>query len=97
MDFNHELLDDRVVIMPDPVEVKTAVGLFIPDSAQRKTIIGTVIAIGKGTIAPDTGKEIPMFIKAGDKVMYNKFEFDEMPSFPQYIIGRQSSIISIIK
>ena len=41
-------LADRVLIEAAPAEVKTASGIFIPDTAKEKPQQGTVIAVGKG-------------------------------------------------
>lgn len=57
-------LKDRVLVEVEEVKEKTASGLYIPQSAQEKTQIGTVKAIG-------SDKEIT--VKVGDKVMYDKY------------------------
>lgn len=58
-------LQDRVLIKAGEAETVTASGLHIPATAQEKTQTGTVVAIGddKDAIA----------VKAGDKVMYDKY------------------------
>ena len=43
-------LADRVLIQPAPVEMKTASGIIIPDSAKEKPLIGEIIAVGKGKV-----------------------------------------------
>ena len=49
-------------------------GLIIaPDVAQRRPTTGKVVSAGKGKIATDTGKLIPMQIRVGDSVMYSNF------------------------
>lgn len=57
-------LKDRVLVKVEEVKEKTASGLYIPQSAQEKTQIGTVEAIG-------SDKEIA--VKVGDRVMYDKY------------------------
>ena len=47
--MNIKPLSDRVVILPNPAEEKTAGGLFIPDTAKEKPLMGTVKAVGPGT------------------------------------------------
>jgi len=57
-------LGDRVLVKVSESESKTKGGLFIPDNAKEKTTQGTVIAIG-------SSDEIK--VKAGDKVLYDKY------------------------
>ena len=42
-------LSDRVLVLPNAAEEKTAGGLFIPDTAKEKPLMGKVIAVGPGT------------------------------------------------
>ena len=59
-------LSDRVLVKPNPAEEKTAGGLFIPDTAKEKPLMGKVVAAGPGTA------DIKMEVKVGDTVMYGK-------------------------
>ena len=56
---------DRVVIKRTEEENRTAGGIIIPDTAQEKTQIATVIAIGD-----DTDK---IKVQPGERVMYDKY------------------------
>ena len=47
--MNVKPLSDRVLILPNPAEEKTAGGLIIPDTAKEKPLAGKVIAVGPGT------------------------------------------------
>ena len=47
--MNVKPLADRVLILPNPAEEKTAGGLFIPDTAKEKPLAGKVVAVGPGT------------------------------------------------
>src|SRR5690606_2548844 len=68
-----ELFDDRVLVKPNAAEEKSAGGIIIPDTAQEKPQKGTVVAVGKGKYADQTGTLIPMHVKAGDVIMYGKY------------------------
>ncbi|MFP4619475.1 MAG: co-chaperone GroES, partial [Spirochaetaceae bacterium] len=57
-------LGDRVLVKLEEVEEKTAGGIFIPQTAQEKTQTGIVEAVGE-----DEG----ITVKAGQKVMYDKY------------------------
>ena len=58
--MNVKPLSDRVLILPNPAEEKTAGGLIIPDTAKEKPLAGKVIAVGPGTseIKKYAGQEI---------------------------------------
>jgi chaperonin GroES len=58
-------LTDRVLVKLEKSETVTTGGIIIPDTAQEKTQIGVVIAVGDD-------KEV-IKVKAGDKVMYDKY------------------------
>lgn len=58
-------LADRVLVKTEKTESKTALGIIIPETAQEKTQIATVIAVG------DDKEKIK--VKDGDRVMYDKY------------------------
>jgi chaperonin GroES len=89
-----ELFDDRVLVKPNAAEEKTAGGIIIPDTAKEKPQKGTVIAVGKGKYAEQTGNLIPMQIKEGDTVMYGKYGGTEITiDGEDYLIMRSSDIL----
>ena len=51
-------LADRVLVEVDVEESKTAGGILLPDTAQKKSQKGTVIAIGSGKVL-DNGERLP--------------------------------------
>lgn len=57
-------LGDRVLVKMEQEEEKTKGGLFIPETAQEKTQIASVVAIGDD-------EEIT--VKVGDRVMFDKY------------------------
>merc|ERR1711959_406108 len=70
-------LHDRVVVCRLESEEKTAGGLIIPDSAKEKPAEGEVVSVGAGA-RDDSGKLIPMELKAGDKVLFGKWSGTEV-------------------
>jgi chaperonin GroES len=48
-------------------------GIYIPQNAQEKPNIGIVLAAGPGSYAND-GKLIPLSVKAGDRIMFGKYD-----------------------
>ena len=89
--MNVKPLADRVLILPNPAEDKTAGGLFIPDPAKEKPLAGKVVAVGPGT------KEVQMEVKVGDQVLYGKYAGTELQfEGESYLIMKQNDILAII-
>ena len=84
-------LADRVLIEPKEAEMKTASGIYIPDSAKEKPQQGTVIAVGPGK------KDEPMEVAVGDTVIYGKYAGTEVSvDGKKYLIVKQSDILAIM-
>ena len=66
-------LDDRIVVEPNEAEQTTASGLVIPDTAKEKPQQGTVLAVGPGKRAENSGELIPLDITVGQTVLYSKY------------------------
>ena len=85
-------LSDRVLILPNPAEEKTAGGLFIPDTAKEKPLLGKVVAVGPGT------SEVKMEVAVGDVVIYGKYAGTEIHHDGEdYLIMKQSDIMAVLK
>jgi chaperonin GroES len=83
--------EDRVLVEAAEAEVKTASGLYIPDTAKEKPQQGKVIAIGDGI------KDKPVTVKVGDKVLYGKYSGTEvMLEGKEYLIMRNSDIFGTL-
>ena len=84
-------LSDRVVVIPQAAETKTASGLYIPDSAKEKPQQGTIAAVGNGK------KDHKMTVKVGDTVLYGKYAGTELKlDGKEYLIMREEDILAII-
>ncbi|MBE6218702.1 MAG: co-chaperone GroES [Alistipes sp.] len=85
-------LSDRVLVKPNPAEEKTASGLFIPDTAKEKPLMGKVVAVGPGTA------EIKMEVKVGDMVIYGKYAGTELSHEGEdYLVMKQSDLIAVVE
>ena len=83
-------LSDRVLVLPNPAEEKTAGGLFIPDTAKEKPLMGKVVAVGPGTA------DVKTEVKEGDNVLYGKYAGTEINvDGVDYLIMKQSDILAI--
>lgn len=65
-------LADRVLIEVKEEETKTKGGILLPDTAQKKSQKGVVVAVGAGKLA-DNGTRLPLEVKVGDEVLFAKY------------------------
>ena len=72
MAFKLQPLQNMVVIRPSGKEEVSKGGIFIPDTAQEKSMEGEVVAAGPGRIGKD-GKREKLDVQVGDVVIYPKF------------------------
>jgi chaperonin GroES len=85
-------LTDRVLVKLEKNEAKTAGGIIIPDTAQEKTQTGLVIEVGSGT------EKDPITVKAGQKVMYDKYAGTQVKiDGEDHLILKMSDIIAVIE
>jgi chaperonin GroES len=94
-------LGDRVLVRPlAPEEMGTAnsFGLIIPDTVDKeKPEQGTVVAVGPGKVGDDN-ELIPVSVSVGDRVMFNKYGFDEIKvGGVEYYIVSEANILAILK
>ncbi len=89
-------LADRVVIKMEEAEETTKSGIVLAGSAKEKPQIATIIAVGPGGMVD--GKEINMYVKAGDKVITSKYSGTEVKfEGEEYTILRQSDILAVVE
>ena len=89
-------LADRVLVKVDEEETKTKGGILIPDTAQKKSQKGTVMAIGSGKVL-DNGTRLPFEGKVGDHVLFAKYsgvDIDE--DGEKYLLLAERDILAIL-
>lgn len=90
-------LHDRVVVKRVDSETKTAGGIIIPDTAAEKPQQGEVLAVGPGA-RDETGKLIPLDIKAGDLVLFGKWSGTEVKiDGADVLIMKESDVMGVIQ
>ena len=89
-------LADRVLVKVDEEETKTKGGILLPDTAQKKSQKGTVIAIGSGKML-DHGVRTPFEVKVGDRVLLAKYSgVDIEEEGENYLLLSERDILAIL-
>jgi chaperonin GroES len=90
-----KLLGDKVLIKIEEAQEVKKGGIIIPDSAKEKPQEGKIILIGPGR-KTDDGKIVPMEVKIGDVVLYEKYAGKEIKIDGQeYVIIGQDDILLV--
>ena len=87
-------LSDRVVVMPEEADEKTASGIILPDTAKEKPQMGKILAAGPGKVS-ENGNVVKMTLKEGDTVLYGKYSGTEISlDNNDVLIMRESDILA---
>jgi chaperonin GroES len=94
--MNFRPLHDRVLVRRIDADEKTAGGIIIPDTAKEKPSQGEVIAVGPGS-RDESGKLIPIDLKAGDRVLFGKWSGTEVKiDGEELLIMKESDILGVV-
>jgi len=89
-------LHDRVLVKRLEGEDKTKGGIIIPDTAKEKPQEGEIVAVGSGA-RDETGKLIPLDVKAGDRILFGKWSGTEVKIDGQdLLIMKESDILGVV-
>jgi chaperonin GroES len=90
-------IHDRVLVIREEKDHKSAGGIIIPDTAKEKPQEGKVMAAGPGKMG-DNGKRIPMNVKAGDRVLFSKYGGTEIKiDGVEHLFMRQDDILGVLE
>ena len=90
-------LFDYVLVKPLEEEEVTPSGIVIPDTAKEKPQVGEVMAVGPGALN-DEGKQLPMMVKVGQKVIYKKWGGNEVKvGQEEWLLIEQKDIMAIVE
>lgn len=93
--LNVRPLHDRILVRRMAEEDKTAGGIIIPDTAKEKPIKGEIVATGKGRVTED-GKTLPLEVKVGDKVLFNKYAGTELKfDGKEFLMMREEDVLGV--
>jgi chaperonin GroES len=83
-------IGDRVLVKLEETEEKTSGGIYIPQTAQEKTQVGKVVAIGDDKDA--------IQVKVGQKIMYDKYAGTTIKvDGEEQLILKMADILAIIE
>jgi chaperonin GroES len=89
-------LADRVVVVSIENEEVVKGGIVLPTAAKEKPQMAEIVAVGPGGVVD--GKEVKMYVKEGDKVIYSKYAGTEVKlDDKEYLIVRQSDVLAIVE
>jgi len=89
-------LHDRVVVKRLEGEEKTKGGIIIPDTVKEKPQEGKIIAVGPGG-RDETGKLVPLDVKAGDRILFGKWSGTEVKiDGDDLLIMKESDVLGVV-
>jgi chaperonin GroES len=89
-------LHDRVLVKRLEEQDEKHGRILIPDSAKEKPQEGKVIAVGTGRVS-DEGKNIPVAVKAGDRILFGKYSGSEVKlDGEEYLIMKEEDVLGIL-
>ena len=70
--------------------------IIIPDTAKEKPQEGKVVAVGTGRVTDD-GKNVPLAVKAGDRILFGKYSGSEVKlDNEEYIVMKEEDVLGIL-
>ncbi len=90
-------LHDKILVKRDDAEVKTATGIFLPESSKDKPKTGTVQAVGDGALNTETGARIPLTVKKGDRVIFTSYAGTEIKlGGTEFLMMSEDDVLAVI-
>ena len=90
-------LYDRVLVKRVEEETKTAKGLFLPETAKEKPLMGVVLAVGQGRLGDD-GEVRPLVVKEGDRVVFGRYSGTEIKvDGEDLLVLRESDVLAKVQ
>ena len=94
--MNIKPLADSVVVKMVEAEETTKSGIILAGSAKEKPQVAEIIAVGPGGLVD--GKEVKMYLSAGQKVLLSKYAGTEVKiDGVEYTILRQSDVLAVVE
>ncbi|MFD1466437.1 co-chaperone GroES [Lapidilactobacillus mulanensis] len=89
-------LGDRVIVTVEEQEEQTVGGIVLASNAKEKPQTGKIVAVGAGTVT-DSGKQLPVSVKEGQTVMFDKYAGSEVKFEGQsYLVLHEKDLMAIV-
>ncbi|TMW40182.1 hypothetical protein DOY81_014739, partial [Sarcophaga bullata] len=90
---------DRILVQRAETLTTTKGGIVLPEKAQGKMMHGTVVAVGPGARNPQTGVNVPLDVKEGDRVLLPEYGGTkvELEDKKEYLLFRESDILAKVE
>lgn len=91
-------LRDFIVVSVEKVNEEKKVGsLYMPQTIEEKVTTGTIVAAGSGYLT-DSGTVVPLEVKAGDKILFNKQMSVEVKHNGETMyLMREEHVLSVVR
>lgn len=90
-------LHNKILVERDEAQDRTESGIFLPESSKDRPKSGTIKAVGDGSLNTETGKRIPLTVKAGDRVIFSSYAGTEVKiDDSELLIMTEEDILAII-
>ena len=87
-------LGDRIILKIDDQPEQTIGGIVIANNAKEKPVTGEVVVVSTQNVGE---LEAPQSVKAGDKVIFDKYAGQEVTLDGQdYLVVREKDILGIL-
>ena len=90
------MIEENIKRSNEEEETKTMGGILLPDTAQKKSQKGVVVAVGSGKMTEE-GKRLPLEVKEGDEVLFAKYSGTEIEDKGEkYLLLSERDILAIL-
>jgi chaperonin GroES len=98
--MNLQPIGDRIIVRREASDAKSAGGILLPDTAQKKPQRGTVLAVGPGRQNKKDGQRTPMQLKVGDQVLFTSWagdEFQDRKAAGEVLVMHEEDVLAVIE
>lgn len=89
-------LGGHIVVEQKDTETKTASGIYLPDTGEKRQGEGTVIAVGPGEMVE--GQRQPVEVKVGDVVVFKQYAPDEVElDSKKFLVVSMGDVMAVIE
>jgi chaperonin GroES len=91
-------LHDKILVRRDKADDKTESGLYLPEKAKETPRMGTVEAVGTGSLNKETGELIALTVKKGDRVLFSSYAGSELKlNGEEFLVMSEEEVLAIVE